>query len=232
MKISNVRRWLESIGFDGVYRPSDDQIVAPIMQIPVTLNNTGTELVISGAGPSALWVGDSNLNTFMPQTGRFFIVAKAFQLVILDHSGVDEEEVGIAALAQQTVLRHSPLVGQKSYDYRASPGYTFASTITAVNAQEAPALFAQSPYQAGPQPLADDLAIDIANDRLELIFPTVDFAPDAIHARLDLYGFAISYDGRPVIEALIREGGPDAYLQNKADRKALPRLLASRVRKA
>lgn len=233
MKLSNIVQWLASIGFDGVYRPSDDQLVAPVIQIPLTLNNTGTTQIISGAAPAALWADDSNLNTFMPQTGRFFLVGKAYQFTVAHSPTLDPvEESAIAEILRGLTLRHSPLVGAKAYDYRALPGAVFDTTITAVATTDAATnrVAAQSPFQLGtPQAMADDLAIDIANDVLEVVFPVVGGAPATFAARLDIYGFALSYDGRPAIERLIREGGPDAYLKGKSDKKNLPRLLAARL---
>lgn len=233
MNLNHVREWLRSIAFDGVYRPADDSVIAPIMTIPFPLNNTGTEIVLEGPGGTAFL--DENIAEFMPATARYFICLQAYQFTFPQSPTLDPaQQLGIAKVATQSALRHAPLVGQKAYRYRSVPGFQFDHTITAISTDITEHTALQSGYTSGsPTKLADWLAIDMANDRLRIEIPTVAAIGGGgdLIARLDLYGFALSYDGRPQIEQLIREQGPAAYLQRKSQKRNLGSTLARAVEK-
>lgn len=222
--------YLAAIGYQGVARPADENLVYPLIDVEVELKNTGDTLTLTGPATTSpagngpgLWVNDPNLKTFMPDTGRFFLISDRFQFRISPRTVDPVQLGGIAKLVGSLKWVHAPKVGNKQYVYPALPGAVIDPTITAVSLVDPAGAQAAAGVQFDKPGFRDygfALAIDFANDKLTIEYDAVPAAPATVKARLQWFGFAKSYDGEEAFFRAVRSSDPRGLLAAKAARRS------------
>lgn len=239
--ISTVRLFRRAVGFRGVFRPGDVYVPYPVISIPLQFSNAGSggtpvslqgQTTLSSAsitptfGPTAQWANDPNLLTYMPQTGRFFVIADHYQFRVDNSATVSAaEQSGIINAFRDAYFVHAPKVGAKPYYYRAQNGLKVEPGVLAIGADAAAAMpYAGYQYaNTQPTPFGFPLLLDFANDSMTIQYPASAGAPATWRGWIDFHGFAISYDQNPDLERTIRNRSR-GLLGLRAAAKAAPAL--------